>query len=290
MKIVRVIASLCLLLLGLMAIFQPAAVLADDGEWPESIEVSATYPTSEGVAGSSYEFEVTLGYRGDPYGDAKRFELDLTVPERWEAWITPQYENENRIREITLDPSTAQTSKIKIHATAPSYPLPEPGEYPITLEVTSGELQNTIELKAVITAVYDLRLVPSEELYNTSAIAGRDNFFSIEVVNLGSDDISNITFSSSKPSGWTIEFTPDKLDSIPALDYQTVDVTIVPAAKAIAGDYSITIQTSSDQTAAEPLELRVTVETPTVWGWVGIGIIILVIAGIGYIFVRFGRR
>ncbi|MFC2063193.1 NEW3 domain-containing protein, partial [Chloroflexota bacterium] len=290
MKKVRVIAGFCLLLVSLMVIFQSAAVLAQDGEWPESIEMTATYPASEGVAGSSYEFEITLGYRGDPYGESKSFELNLTVPESWNAWINPQYDSENRIREITLEPSGAQTSKIEIHATAPSYPLPEPGEYPITLEVTSGDLQNTIELTAVITAVYDLRLVPSEELYNTSAIAGRDNFFSIEVVNLGSDDISNVTFSSTKPSGWTIEFTPDKIDSVPALDYQTVDVNIIPAAKAIAGDYSITIRTSNDQTAEEPLEIRVTVETPTIWGWVGIGIIVLVIAGIAYIFMRFGRR
>jgi uncharacterized membrane protein len=38
------------------------------------------------------------------------------------------------------------------------------------------------------------------------------------------------------------------------------------------------------------MELRVTVKASTAWGWVGIGIIILVIAGLVVLFVRMGRR
>ena len=45
----------------------------------------------------------------------------------------------------------------------------------------------------------------------------------------------------------------------------------------------------SDQTSGN-IEVRVTVETPTVWGWVGIIIILAVIAGVIFIFMRFSRR
>ena len=38
------------------------------------------------------------------------------------------------------------------------------------------------------------------------------------------------------------------------------------------------------------IDLRVTVQTPTLWGWVGIGIIVVVIIGIGVIFAKLGRR
>jgi len=37
-------------------------------------------------------------------------------------------------------------------------------------------------------------------------------------------------------------------------------------------------------------DLRVTVETPSIWGWVGIGIIVIVVLGVAIIFARLGRR
>ena len=132
-------------------------------------------------------------------------------------------------------------------------------------------------------------IVTETERLNTTATAGKDNFFSIEVLNLGTDAIENINFSSTKPSGWTIEFSPDKIDSLSALKSQTVDVNIQPPTETIAGDYMITLRASGEQ-ASESIEVRVTVETPTIWGWVGVGIIVLVIAGLAYIFMRFSRR
>jgi uncharacterized membrane protein len=38
------------------------------------------------------------------------------------------------------------------------------------------------------------------------------------------------------------------------------------------------------------MEFRVTVRASTAWGWVGIGIIIFVIAGLVLLFVKMGRR
>jgi uncharacterized membrane protein len=135
-----------------------------------------------------------------------------------------------------------------------------------------------------------MALVPTTERYNTTVKAGKDNIFSIEVQNQGTAAIENITFSSLKPTGWTIEFTPDKIDSLSAIDSQTIDINIKPPTETIAGDYQITIRTSGEQVSREEVDIRVTVETPTIWGWVGVGIIVLVIAGLAYIFMRFSRR
>jgi uncharacterized membrane protein len=44
------------------------------------------------------------------------------------------------------------------------------------------------------------------------------------------------------------------------------------------------------QASADKMVMRVTVETPTIWGWVGVIIIIIVVAGLIGIFMRFGRR
>jgi uncharacterized membrane protein len=48
--------------------------------------------------------------------------------------------------------------------------------------------------------------------------------------------------------------------------------------------------TANNGTMSQTLALRVTVSTPTIWGWVGIIIVVLVIAGLAVLFVKLGRR
>jgi len=254
------------------------------------VSVKATYPAMEGIAGANFSFEVEFNYNAKLGGEARSFELVLTTPQGWSAYITPQYQKENKIREITLQPGFAAGTKLLVTVTSPFWPLPEPGDYKITLEAISGEIRGSTELTAVVTARYTMTLAPSGELYNTTAKAGKDNYFSIDVQNLGTAPIDNIKFSTVKPKGWTIEFTPDKIESLPAIDYQTVDINIKPPPETISGDYEITIRASGEQISQEELKIRVTVETPTIWGWVGVGIIVLVVAGLAYIFMRFSRR
>ena len=252
-----------------------------------TIEIAPTYPKLEAVYGTGFEFELDFQYTGI---ETREFNLLATAPQGWTVYMTPQYESDKRISAIRLEPGYTTGTKIKLLATAPFWPLPEPGEYKITLEAISDEIKGSTELTATITAIYSLALAPTTERYNTTVKAGKDNIFSIEVGNLGTAAIDNITFSSLKPTGWTIEFTPDKIDSLSVLGSQTIDVNIKPPTETIAGDYQITIRTASEQVSREEVDIRVTVETPTIWGWVGIGIIVLVVAGLAYIFMRFSRR
>jgi uncharacterized membrane protein len=64
---------------------------------------------------------------------------------------------------------------------------------------------------------------------------------------------------------------------------------IVPSGDAIAGDYIVKVRASNDLANGE-VDLRVTVETSLLWGIIGIGLIVLVIVGLGYVFRRYGRR
>jgi uncharacterized membrane protein len=75
-----------------------------------------------------------------------------------------------------------------------------------------------------------------------------------------------------------------------AIDEQSVDVSIKPPPKTIAGDYMITLKTSGQQVTAQDVQIRVTVETPTIWGWVGVAIILVVVIGLIFVFMRFSRR
>ncbi len=286
MKVVRIVCCLVLLLMVLVAIYQPSTALAQEEIPEETIEMAATYPKLEAISGSTFEFEVKLKYTGS---ESRYFDLVVTTPEGWSVYITPQYETGKKIPGLTLDPMLTAGTKVKVIVTSPYWPLSEPGEYKTTLEAISGEIKGTTELTAVITAKYTMDVVPAIERYNTTAKAGKDNYFSIEVRNLGTAAIENITFSSIKPKGWTIKFSPDKIESLPAIDFQTVDVNIKPPAETVAGVYEITVRTSGNQ-ASDNIDIRVTVETPPVGLWVGVGIIVLVIAGLGVIFMRFSRR
>jgi len=257
----------------------------------ERIEVRAVHPRVEAIAGEEFVFEVEFKYVGEILGEPRDFELIPKAPQGWEVYMTPQFQKEKRISAIDLKPgSVAFGDKIRLVAKAPFWPLPEPGEYKITLDVVSGELKDTLELTAVITARYDLLLGPAGERYNTTAIAGRDNFFSLKIGNLGTAPIEKIKFSADKPEGWAIEFKPEKVDSLEAMSTQAVDINIKPPPETIAGDYMIKIRASGVQATSKELQLRVTVKTPTIWGWVGVGIIVIVIAGLMFIFMRFSRR
>ncbi|HEY5501065.1 MAG TPA: hypothetical protein VIK09_03680, partial [Candidatus Humimicrobiaceae bacterium] len=59
--------------------------------------------------------------------------------------------------------------------------------------------------------------------------------------------------------------------------------------KTIAGDYMVNLNVASENSSPK-MDVRVTVQTPTIWGWVGIGIIVIVIVGVAIIFAKLGRR
>ena len=179
--------------------------------------------------------------------------------------------------------------KIKMIVAPLPWDLPEPGEYTMTLTATSGEVSGSIELIAVVTAKYDLEYYTETGLLNTKATAGKENHVSLKLRNSGTATIDKVTLSSNKPDGWTITFTPEDVENLEPGFVQDIDVVIEPQKKAIAGDYSINLKADS-QEIRDNLELRVTVLTPTIWGWVGIGIVLLVIAGLALLFRQLGRR
>jgi uncharacterized membrane protein len=288
MKMIRIVCCFCLLMGGLLALYLPGFVSAQEEEEPEEkIELAPLYPRLEEIAGGEFVFEVEFRYVGS---EARDFNLRTTAPQGWEVHMTPPYEKEKNLSAIRLQPAFSFGNKLRIVATAPFLPLPDPGEYMITLEAVADGISSTTELTAVVTSVYNLITLPTGQRYNTSATSGRDNFFSIEIGNLGTAAIDNIEFSSTKPEGWTIEFTPEKIESLDALDTQTIDINIKPTPETIAGDYSITLKALGKQRSAEDLNIRVTVESPTIWGWVGVAIIVVVVAGLIVIFMRFSRR
>jgi len=254
----------------------------------ETISMSTEYPEIEAIATESFEYSVKLDYKG---AEDRIFDLNTIVPAGWSAYITPQYES-IRIPSIKIEGSeyAVSSKSVKVNVSPPTWPIAEPDEYIITLEATSDDVVGSIELTAKIAAKYVLEAKPTNELYNTRAKAGKDNIFTLDVTNYGTDSLNNITFSTNHPEGWEIMFTPEKIDVLEIITPKTVDVNIKPPPKTVAGDYMVTLRVNGKEASADKISVRVTVETPTIWGWVGVAIIAVVIIGLIVIFMRFGRR
>ena len=128
---------------------------------------------------------------------------------------------------------------------------------------------------------------------NASATVGQDTTLNLVVTNTGTAPLSAVTVTSSPPQGWTITFAPDGLTNLAPNVPTTVVATIHPADSAVAGDYAITFRansTGASQTATDSVDIRTTVQTSPIWGFVGIGIIVLVVVGLFLVFRQYGRR
>jgi uncharacterized membrane protein len=280
-----------ILMVCLMTLLPLSPVLAQDDN--ATIELTADSYKVEIVSGDSVSFTIDLHYTGDV---ARVFDLTATGPPDWTLSITPSYPRDRQILDIRMEPpaegESATVEEIIVTATPVAYVTPEVGEYTIKVGASSGDITGSIEFTVLVTSVpatYTLYLTTPDGVLSTTAQAGKDNYFTIAVANSGTGDIDNINLSTNKPKGWTVELSLTNINSVAAGDFQTVEMNIKPPADAIAGDYEIIVRASGTQ-AQNSLEIRVTVKTPAVWGWVGIGIIALVIVGLAVIFMRFGRR
>lgn len=287
-----------------LAIQSTAEAIPDTGSYPSSISpnqksletekitLTCQYPVLSSYAGTYFSYKIDLLYTGGT--EPRVFDLRAKVPAGFTSSITPGYGEGTEIAAIRLDPQKMYADTINVTVRPYAWLVPEPGEYNIAVEASSGEIKASIDLKAIVTAKYDLGVEPASGLLNAKATAGKDNYFTISVINTGSADLEKINFSSKitgGPSGWSITFNPGNIDSLPAGDAREIQANIKPTEKTIAGDYMITISAQPEaKNAFGSFDLRVTVLTPTIWGWLGVGIVVLVIAGLAFMFMRLGRR
>jgi uncharacterized membrane protein len=101
--------------------------------------------------------------------------------------------------------------------------------------------------------------------------------------------LNNVHFLSFKPENWKVAFNPERIDALGPEELKQVEVSITPTDQALVGDYSVGLTADADK-VSKAIELRVTVRASTAWGWIGIGIIVLVMAGLVALFIKLGRR
>jgi len=292
---------LSVLLLG-AAVLVPAAVLAEDEETTvpkiqDQLIVNPKFPSMTGSADSTFKFEVEFTFRtGDPVG--KAFDLKVTGPSGWLTYIAEStYKLDSQISAIFLEPYSVKTP-IVVVAVAPFWLYPEPGDYPLELRVSSGDLQETVNLTATITARYGLTAETTSGLLNTKTTAGKATVVGVNVTNSGTAGLDKVTLSATTPTAianeqWQVTFEPKTIENLAPGDSIEVQASIVPPSKTVAGDYMVTLNFKGEpalSSAPPSLAMRVSVATRTAWGVIGALIVVVVIGGLVWAFRTFGRR
>jgi uncharacterized membrane protein len=247
----------------------------------DNIQITAAYPVLRGQTDSRFEFSLEVMNKGDM---ERTFNLAAAGPEKWEINFKPAYE-QKQISSIRVKEGQSQTVAVEVTPT----PNAASGEYPILVRISSGESKAEVKLTVNLTGTYKLDAGTPNGILSLEAMAGKPVTFSLFVRNNGSAVNRNISFSSFNPENWEVKFKPEKLEALAPGEMKQIEVKITPGRQSLVGDYSVGIMTTGEK-SDKTVEMRVTVKASSAWGWIGIGIILLVIAGLCFLFVKMGRR
>ena len=245
-----------------------------------SITLEPQFPALRGPSDATFDFTVTV--RNDTPQDVQ-LELSGEGPRGWRVEARPS--SERQASAVSVD--AGSTARITVTANPPVNAVA--GTYPIRLVATGDGYELTQDLVVELTGTEELRLDTADGALNAQVELGTPGELTLLVANTGSAPLQNVELRATAPSGWTVTFDPEAIDFIAPGDVSQVTATIEASPEAIAGDYRITFRASTDQ-AQDSVEVRTTVNPSQIWGLVGVGIIALVLAGLAWLFRRFGRR
>jgi uncharacterized membrane protein len=248
----------------------------------EDIQITTSYPVLRGQTDATFEFSLDVNNKTDA---DRTFSLAAQAPERWEINFKPGYE-QKQISSLRIRGNSNQT--VAVSVTPPKDATA--GEYPVLVRISSGESKAEAKLMVVLTGIYKLEAATPTGILSTEAVTGKPTTVSLLVKNTGSAVNRNVNLSSFKPENWKVEFKPEKLEALEPNQLKQIEATITPAATALVGDYSVGLMVDGEKSSSKTVEMRVTVKAPTAWGWIGVGLIAVVIGGMGGLFAWLGRR
>jgi uncharacterized membrane protein len=245
------------------------------------LQVTTSYPVLKGQPDSKFEFSIDIVNKGQ---DERSINLSAATPENWEVTFQPA----NELKQISsFRMKGGQTQAVSVQVTPAKNAVA--GEYPLLVRVGSGDRQVEVRLMVVITGTYRLDAGTTSGLLSIDAFPDKATKFSMFVKNTGSALLQKITFDAFKPEGWAVTFKPERIDELKPDEMKQVEVSVKPDPRALVGDYAVNIRVSHEK-AEKGVEMRVIVKASATWAWVGIGLILFVIAGLAVLFMRLGRR
>lgn len=244
------------------------------------VTLTPDFPGLRVPAGETASFSVDLS--NDTPSDLQ-FELSSSGPAGWD--VTAQPSTEPQAATIQVDSGSSAT--INVDATSP--PRVEAGQYTIAVRATSPETEVETEMVVEIVGSFSLDLSTPDQRLSTEVSADGSSEIQLVVTNTGTAPIQGVAMSATPPSNWDVTFEQPTIPQIAAGDSVAAVATVTPSDQAIAGDYVITFSADSEDANAS-VDIRTTLNPSALWGFIGIALIALTLAGLAWVFRRFGRR
>ena len=247
----------------------------------EDIIITTSYPVLQGPSDARFEFSIEVENKMDK---DKVFNLAAKGPADWTLNFKPAYEDKY-ISSLRLKSGSSKSVAVEVKPPR----LAKAGEYPIDVVISSGDRKAQGKLMVVLTGTYSIDASTVTGILSLGAQQGKPANLSFYVKNTGTATQHDISFLSLKPENWKAEFEPERIETLESGDIKQIELTITPDDEALVGDYSVAVNVKGEKDTKD-MELRVTVKASKVWGWIGIAIFLVVIAGLCVLFITMGRR
>ena len=244
-------------------------------------DFSCEYPEQEGAADASFSFSATL-VNNSP--ETQTYSLSAQAPEGWQVSFEPSGES-TQVASIELESAASQGLDITV---TPPHNV-EAGQYTIPCSAVSAGETLDMELSVTVTEKYSLDLSTPDGLLSFDTHANEETPVTLSITNNSNVPVQNVNLTSSAPSEWNVSFDTPTIDVIEAGATVEVTARVTPSDQALTGDYVVTMTANASQ-VSDTAEFRVAVETSMVWGFVAVVVIAALLAGIGYVFRKYGRR
>lgn len=242
-------------------------------------ELSSEQPNMEGHADSTFSYNVTVD---NSTAEKQNYALSSGAAKGWGVTFKS---GGKTITSVSLKPNGSKD--VTVEVTPPKNVKAD--TYQIPIKAATSSTSAKIRLEAVITGSYSIKLTTPSGKLSKEVTAGEDKVIDLVVKNTGTADLTDVNLKASTPPNWEAEFKQSTISTIKAGKEKTVQATLTAPDESIAGDYVTTLTAETAQ-ASSKADFRISVETSTIWGFVGVLIILGVLGGLYYIFRRYGRR
>jgi uncharacterized membrane protein len=248
---------------------------------PARLALATELPQLRGSPSSTFSYDVTLINESGRETVAR---LDAAAPPGFRVSFKEGYGSQE-LTSIPVKPGEKRDLKVSVD---PGQDV-QAGIYEVGIQASTDESNAQLKLALDVTGQPDLSMAGQDGRLSSEANAGKVTQLTLLVENKGTEPAQDIKFSSSQPNDWKITFKPESIDELPPNQRQEVTAMLTPSSKAIAGDYMVTLRANGDG-ATESSEFRVTVETSTIWGIVGLVVIAASVVVLSLAVMRLGRR
>lgn len=246
-----------------------------------SSALTTQYAEQEGSASTGFTFSTTI-QNNTP--TEQSYSFSANAPTGWSVSFFPSGES-TQVAAITVPARSSQTMDVAVTPPADV----EAGSFTIPVSAISATETLETELSVTITGTYLVTLSTPSGRLSFDAVANKQSTVTLQITNQGNVNLQNVNLTSSAPTGWTVEFSESTIEVLEAGATREITAYVTPSEDAMNGDYALSLSVKNTE-ASDSEDFRVTVKTETIWGIVGVGLIVLAMAGLWLVFKKLGRR